>query len=357
MIMQPFKFKENRVWRVYLGGKMIDCLRNKQNPVDGLFPEDWIASTVRANNPQHDCEGEGLSTAVIDGADVGFGKLLEQYPEEMLGSRHVSKFGVSTGFLTKLLDSAIRLPIQAHPDLDAAKRLYDSDYGKTETWIILGTREIDGQKPYLILGFNERVNKDVFIKESLDGNMPESLKMVHKHEVKAGDVLLLRGGLIHAIGPGVFMIEIMEPTDLVTQPELYCGEQELTEGDRFGAVSPDKALQVFNFTPETKEKTWQQCAEKPTIAVQNNEYELLILLDRNKIKFFGAEKLMLKQTFVLENQESICRVGIVCQGNMSIVTEDKTLNLKQGDTFFIPACTEQCKFAGQGEIIFALPPV
>jgi len=355
--MKPFKFKENRVWRVYSGGKQIDRLREKENPVDGTFPEDWIASTVTANNPQHECEGEGLSTVDFDGVDRGFSELLREYPKEMLGAEHIAEHGVSPGFLSKLLDSAIRLPLQAHPDIETAKSLYNSNYGKSEAWIVLGTREIDNQKPYLILGFNDKLNKEIFIEEAVDGDMSESLNMVHKHEVKAGDVLLLRGGLVHAIGPGVFMIEIMEPTDLVVQPELYCGEQKLSKGDRFGDISPEKALQVFNYTPETKEDVWQKCFVAPEIETDNDDYQLSTLIDRTQVRFFGAVKLILRKSFLLDNRESICKVGIVCKGNMTITTGDEILDLRQGNTFFIPACIKQCELKGDGEIIFALPPL
>ena len=44
-------------------------------------------------------------------------------PETYLGEKHIEKFGVNFGVLTKFLDSAERLPIQVHPTKDAAKRL------------------------------------------------------------------------------------------------------------------------------------------------------------------------------------------------------------------------------------------
>ena len=49
--MKLLKFLPNRVWRVYRGGACLDRLRGIANPADGSFPEEWIASTVAAQNP------------------------------------------------------------------------------------------------------------------------------------------------------------------------------------------------------------------------------------------------------------------------------------------------------------------
>ena len=60
--LKPIKMLENRVWRIYLGGMLLDELRGKKGS-DGYFPEDWLASVVQANNPPHENQPdrEGLS--------------------------------------------------------------------------------------------------------------------------------------------------------------------------------------------------------------------------------------------------------------------------------------------------------
>lgn len=98
------------------------------------------ASTVEAQGPRR--PGEGVSRVLLpDGGSVPFDRLLGEEAEEILGPAHVARFGKAPGFLTKLLDSAIRLPVQAHPDRAAAKRLFGSEYGKTEAWIVIGRPE------------------------------------------------------------------------------------------------------------------------------------------------------------------------------------------------------------------------
>ncbi len=54
------KFRENRVRRAYLGGKRIDRFKGKENPTDGRYPEEWLASTAVAFNPDKPIQNEGL---------------------------------------------------------------------------------------------------------------------------------------------------------------------------------------------------------------------------------------------------------------------------------------------------------
>ncbi|MFR1259628.1 MAG: hypothetical protein ACLSCX_02880 [Oscillospiraceae bacterium] len=102
---RPVFFDRNRVYRVYLGGKLFhDFLGDA--PEDGFYPEEWVASTVHAMNAVSKGPFEGIS--MIEGTDLPFTKLLKS-TEDCLGSRK------TLGVLVKYLDSAIRLPMQVHP--------------------------------------------------------------------------------------------------------------------------------------------------------------------------------------------------------------------------------------------------
>ena len=54
------KFKENRVRRAYFGGKRIDRFYGKVGE-NTRYPEEWLASTTEAFNPDMPKAGEGLS--------------------------------------------------------------------------------------------------------------------------------------------------------------------------------------------------------------------------------------------------------------------------------------------------------
>ena len=345
--MKPFKFKYNRVRRSYTGGKGIDLLRHAQSPVDGEYPEDWIASAVKACPRPGEPDDAGIS--IIDEMNTTFLELLENHAQELLGPGHVKTFGCNTGFLMKLLDSAIRLPIQVHPDKKTATKLFSSSYGKTEAWLILDTRPVNDEKPYLLIGFNEKLDKDVFIRESIAGELHLGLDMMHKIEVEPGDIFMIPGGLPHAIGLGLTLIEIMEPSDWIVVSERYCGDIVIPDSRRFNGLTPEKSMDMFDFTPVSYEQLMGNCHLKPTPCDSNMD----TLIDRDSIKYFGLQQLSLCGTYNLENRESCCRAGIVVKGQ-AILGE---LHLNTGDTFFLPAAMSEYGFHGNAEIVLALPPI
>ena len=65
--------------------------------------------------------------------------------------------------------------------------------------------------------------------------------------VEAGDVLLVAGGVPHAIGPGVFMVEIQEPTDYVVRCEYAHGGLELDEAARTMGLGLERVLDLFDY--------------------------------------------------------------------------------------------------------------
>jgi mannose-6-phosphate isomerase len=204
--LQPVRLAPTRVYRFYRGGSLIGRLRGEAEE-DGEFPEDWVGSVTHASNPGRDDREEGLSRLVD-------GRLLRDAvngePEAWLGSDHVARFGTSTGLLVKLLDAAERLPVHAHPDRTFAAERFGSPFGKTEAWIVLATREPSAD---LWVGLREDVEREryrVWIDEQDVGALLGSLNRL---AVSAGDVVYLPAGVPHAIGAGVFMAELQEPTD------------------------------------------------------------------------------------------------------------------------------------------------
>jgi mannose-6-phosphate isomerase len=143
---RPLFFERNRVFRVYRGGMLFHEFFGDPAE-DGFYPEEWVASTVRALNKEPKGENEGLS--IVRGTGVPLRQLIEERREELIGPRE------ELGLLVKLLDSAIRLPVQAHPDKAFALRHFGSTHGKTEMWLVLATRE----NARLYFGFKEGVTR------------------------------------------------------------------------------------------------------------------------------------------------------------------------------------------------------
>ena len=265
-------------------------------------------------------------------------------PENLLGRKHYEKFGASAALLMKILDAAEQLPIQCHPTVPDAQRYYHSKFGKTEAWYVIATREINGVKPYLLAGFNESLNEALFRKEALSGKFSAGEKMMHKLEVKPGDCLLIRGGLAHAIGCGVTLIEIMEPSDLVIQPELYCGTQPLSEAERWSGASPENALNCFDFTPYSEQETRRRNIPDP----ERIDDSLQILISGRIAKYFEMQKMTCRGKYLLHNRERKLRAGVVVQGGFVLNDGIRSLSLKCGDSFFLPCALDQIEFTGNG---------
>lgn len=355
--MKLLKFLPNRVWRVYRGGACLDQLRSVPEPADGSFPEEWIASTVAALNPQHGCPGEGISRVLLpDGSAELFDRVLEREAESLLGPNHPASAEKTPGFLTKLLDSAIRLPIQAHPDRTASQRLFHSPYGKTEAWIVLGGRRINGEEPYLLMGFNDRFDFEVFRREALSGVMKQTLGMMHRYPITPGEVILIPGGFPHAIGSGVLVQEIMEPTDWVIQPEAHCGEQPLTMRDRFGGLDPEEALSVFHREILALDQLRAKVLQTPVVLSEDDGATLTSLIDRNAVRYFGSLELKLHRVWERPETLNTFMAGTVLEGQATVTDGAETISLQRGDTFAVGASAHP-RFTGEARILLALPPV
>ena len=243
---QPFILLPNRVWRSYQGGRVLDQLQGRANPADSHFPEDWVGSATTAINPGREVANEGVGTArTIDGETYSMAQIYTSSPEDALGADHVQAFGAQPQLLVKLLDSGIRLHIQAHPNVQWAQQHLNADSGKTEAWWILQTRTDDA---YVYLGFQHPPAIPEWRRIVAEQDFDAMLACFDRIRVAAGDVLLVEGGVPHAIGPGITMVEIQEPTDFVVRCEYAHGGVELPESARTMGLGLDRVLDLFDYT-------------------------------------------------------------------------------------------------------------
>lgn len=154
---RPLFFERNRVSRVYRGGLLFHDFFGDE-PKDSRKPEEWVGSLVRAMDKE---DGEGLS--VVRGENVSFAELAARRPDLLFGEN--KRFDV----LVKVLDSAIRLPVQTHPDRAFSEKYLNSAFGKTEMWLILKTRP----DACIYLGFGRKISKKkIFRTRGANENSP-----------------------------------------------------------------------------------------------------------------------------------------------------------------------------------------
>lgn len=178
------EFKE-RVW----GGRRL-------NPqADRPIGEAWVIF-----------EGCQVSGGAWDGmslAEVG-----QQDGVGLLGPDVVAQTGNRFPLLVKLLHSTDWLSVQVHPDDEQAAQLEGpGQFGKTEAWHIIEADD-DAQVVYGLRGNWSRADLERMIQL---GRFEQALNF---RRVASGDTLFTPAGCVHAIGPGLFIYEVQQTSDI-----------------------------------------------------------------------------------------------------------------------------------------------
>jgi mannose-6-phosphate isomerase len=346
----------NRVWRTYSGGRYLDLLDGSSSPSDGHFPEDWIASTVKAKNiGRENIPDEGLSKVEIEGNSFFLKDLFRQFPLDLLGDSHYVKYGPNTQFLAKFLDAAIRLHIQAHPAVSFSQKYLNSNSGKTEVYIILKIRE-EVKNPYVYIGFQHPLSQEIFREAVQSQNIPRLLSCFDKIPVSPGDVFIVPGGLPHAIGEGIFMAEIMEPTDFAVRLEFDRGGCVLPEQSRFMGRGIDFALEMINFNTISPEDIKRNLFCSPEIFHTQEKSIEYNVIDRKKTPCFSIDKLEVNGLY--RKKADSFYIGIVTKGGGHIESLSQKYELKTGEKFIVPYKTGEIKYCSEEgmQLYFVYPP-
>ncbi len=325
IVTQPIFFESNRVYRIYLGGKPYKKLFDDDfmPDTDNNFPEEWISSKVKAINPKYFGKRDGVS--VVKGTDLFLDDLLNDYPNELLGNR---KFDC----LVKFLDSAIRLPFQVHPTKEFSRKHFNSDYGKTESWLVVATRP--GAKLYF--GFNDKLTKEELsaLEERSETEKDIMGTLLHGVDAKPGDIWLIKAGLIHAIGAGCTIVEVQEPTDFTIQPERWCGDYHLSEQEEYIGLDKDTALGAINFDVYG-ENALAYARVTPTTTIDKDGYKKEILISYDDTTCFGEVRHTVQNGASFVPDFGPC-VYICLEGSAKIIGDDYSKKVKAGDYFFLP---------------------
>jgi len=136
------------------------------------------------------------------------GEAARQQGANLLGRRAVQQTAERFPLLIKLLDCAQWLSLQVHPDDEQALALEGPGFfGKTEAWHVL---EAD-PGAQLIAGLKAGTPPDVLAASIRQGTI---LDWVQYLSVQAGDTLLVRPGVVHALGPGLLVYEVQQTSDV-----------------------------------------------------------------------------------------------------------------------------------------------
>ncbi len=195
-MLYPLRFRP--VYRPYLwGGRALERFR-ADVPATGPLAESWEVS----------CLPDGLSVVsggVLDRLTLP--DVIARFGPEVLGRDVAARTGGRFPLLVKLLDAALPLSVQVHPgDADAA-RLEVGQSGKAEMWYVLEARP----GATVVAGLKTGTTRERLARALEEGD-PEPL--LHRIEVRPGDVVDIPPGSVHAIGAGLFLYELQQSSDV-----------------------------------------------------------------------------------------------------------------------------------------------
>lgn len=138
--------------------------------------------------------------------------------------------GEEPELLVKYLFTSEKLSIQVHPD-DEAARARGHKRGKEEAWLVL-----EADPGALIgLGLKERADSDSLRAAAADGRIEA---MMDWRPAAAGDYYYSPAGTIHALGPGLKLIEVQQNVDLTYRLYDYGRPRELHLEDGVAVSDP-----------------------------------------------------------------------------------------------------------------------
>lgn len=337
------KLEENRVRRMYLGGAGIEKIHGRR-PVDSERPEEWIGSLVEAKNSEMPgIEKEGISETIRKGKPEYLDEVIGENPEYYLGKDHYEALGIQTGVLVKFLDSAIRLPLQAHPDRAYARKYLASPWGKMECYYILDVRE--GIDPYIYLGFQHAPARETW-KRMVERQELEAMEgCFERIPVQKGEFWHIPAGMVHAIGQGITMVEIMEPSDWVIRCEF-----EPQKGRRFPyearymGKSIDEVMEIFDFQEYSPDKIRQKACRKPETVWADHRGKQLRMITEEETGCFRVDILELQKSQSLQKENRLM-ILLVLDGEGKLSCKQLQVNIKKGDSFFLAAAETEFEIA------------
>lgn len=314
--------------RFYAGGTAISAFRGDP-PSPPNTPEDWIASVTKVRG-----ESEAGLTRLADGSLLR--DKVQQDPAGWLGADHIATFGPDPNLLVKLLDAGQRLPIHAHPDDDFAGEHLGTAHGKAEAWYIITPGVVH-------LGLAESVDADELDRLVLHQEASVLLSKMHSIDVASGDTVFVPPGMLHAVGSGIFLVEVQQPEDLSILVEWSGFDIDGASDGHLGLGFPT-ALMAIERTSRTRSsiKGLIRRAPKagPVLARAARPFFRMDLVDVDGFADVGSGY----------------GVAVLLEGQVTFRTEHGDVHADAGATILLPASSGPVAATGFGRALICRPP-
>ncbi len=306
-------------------------LREQFGKETDLLPlaETWECST----------HPDGLSR-VADAPDRSLHELLQEHPEWM-GTHPARSMpeAVRNGelpVLVKFIDAASDLSVQVHPDDDYARRQEGGQLGKSEMWYVVEA----SPGSQLVYGFAYDMSPKAVRESVQDGTLERRLLRI---PVKKDDVFYIPSGTVHAIGAGCLILEVQESSNLTYR--LY----DYHRKDKTGKERPlhlEKALQVADL----------KGSDSPRQPMRVLRYRLGCASEfLCRCRYFEVKRILLHTEAspeVLFRTDAASFHVLICTDGAGVLScKSICLPFSRGDTFFVPAESEQIRMQGAATLV------
>ena len=259
----------------------------------------------------------GAAARVSEGplAGVTLGELMSSDPDWLAGKRGHDATGGLPLFplLTKLIDAREVLSVQVHPDDDSARPL--SGVGKTEAWHVLEAEP----GSVLFVGLSDREGLPELARRSRAGERTGDL--LRQHVARPGETLLIPAGTIHAIGGGLLIYEIQQPSGITYR---------FDDWGRLGNDGRPRELHIEESLAVAK----PELQPEPIPPLEIAPGRMLLVTHR----YFSLERIELAAGDTIEiDHPGSPAVLTLLAGNGSLEAAGNTIFLTAGETAIIPA--------------------
>lgn len=327
--------------RFYRGGAQITAFRSESTQACGEYdPEDWVASTTC-------CHGQDtLGLTKLENGRLLVDEI-QDHAEQWLGPDHVKAFGSNTKMLVKLLDAGQRLPIHAHPHRDWAKRHLGAAYGKAELWYVL-------KAGVMYVGLKESITPER-LRALVDAQDVETLMgLMHEVPLKPHQAVYIPPGVLHAIGEGMLIVEVQEPSDL----SVFCEWRNFAiDGEEDGhlGLGFDVALTAVETTGRSSEDIAALITDPEAESLLGGHHTREYFTVERRNVGSGSDPEKLSESFAPG-----FAIIIVFEGeDLQMTTAaggGTTLALRKGNTVVVPYGAGIFHLKGKGSVLIARPP-
>ena len=329
----------------YAGGENTDRFRRVKSARPR--PEDWVGSTAALPEMLLPA-GEPLDSGVSRLPD---GRSLRDAVRDdrvgWLGPGLAARYaGGETGLLVKLLDAGERLPVHAQPDRAFAAEKLASPFGKTEGWVVMD----DGPGGDVWLGFKAAVDRAQLARWIEAQAVDEMLAAMNRLPARPGGVFYVPAGVPHAIGPGVMITELQEPTSFSILAEY--GTFGLDPMQATLGLGWETALACFDCSGYGPERL-ARLQPAPKRLAETSEVQVSQLFGDEAAPFFQALRATVSGRWALPRSFSVL---IIEQGVGVLESGDGETATEAGDTWVIPHAEAAVALRGNLRCLLCLPP-